>query len=262
MRLWVALFWLLMGGSAAAQTLTIATTGTFPPFLWEEGETVSGFDIDLMDEICRRNGYDCEYRVYALMPGLEAVARGEADIALGGIGISGEREAFGDFTCPYEAGSISLVPIFATDPDIDLATARIAVLADSLSHRDLVALGYTAVPFPDLAEAITSVLTGQTDAYHGNPNSLSLVTGASDRLVQVGVVESSGTGPAFLVTSSRPRLLAMMNDTLSVLHRDGGLQDIADRWFEPGRYAPPRDMGVACGPIVTATGPATSLSRP
>jgi ABC-type amino acid transport substrate-binding protein len=66
-----------------------------------------------MDEICRRNGFTCEYRAYAVRPGLEAVARGEADIALGGLGISQERESYGTFTCPYRQGNVSNVPIFA-----------------------------------------------------------------------------------------------------------------------------------------------------
>jgi ABC-type amino acid transport substrate-binding protein len=251
-RFWVITLWCLLGAPAAAQDLVIATTGTFPPYLYEEGDSFSGFDIDLMDEICRRNGFTCEYRAYAVLPGLEAVARGEADIALGGLGISTEREAYGTFTCPYRQGNVANVPIFALSPSVDPATARIAVLGDSLSHQALIGEGYTAVPFDDLASAITSVLNGETDAYHGNPNSLNLVEGAPDKLTQIGSVQGRGSGAAFLVSSARPRLVALLNDSFAILHRDGHLQEMGDRWFGPGRFQPPEDIGVDCGMVMSA----------
>jgi ABC-type amino acid transport substrate-binding protein len=252
MRVWAALLWAVFCAPAAAQTLTIATTGTFPPYLYEEGDSFSGFDINLMDEICRRNGFTCEYRAYAVRPGLEAVARGEADIALGGLGISQERESYGTFTCPYRQGNVSNVPIFALSGTVDPTTARIAVLGDSLSHQELVAKGYTAVPFDDLISTITSVLTGETDAYHGNANSLALVEGAEERLVQVGALEGRGSGAAFLVSAARPRLVALLNDSFAILHRDGHLQEMGDRWFGPGRFVPPDNIGIACGMVMSA----------
>jgi polar amino acid transport system substrate-binding protein len=253
---WAAVLWLGLAVPVQGESVVIATTGTFPPYLWEDGQ-VRGFDIDLMDEICRRRGLDCTYTIHALLPGLEAVARGDADVALGGIGISEEREAYGDFTCPYEAGGQVRVPILARDEGVDPATARIAVLGGSLSHRSLQEEGYAAVPFDDLESAIRSVLTGETDAYHGNRGSLDLVPGANRQLVEIGAIESSGTGPAFLVSSARPRLLAAINDTLAVLHRDGHLEDIARPWFAPGSFDAPANMAEACGPVVTARASAT-----
>ncbi|MEM7723345.1 MAG: transporter substrate-binding domain-containing protein [Pseudomonadota bacterium] len=244
MRGLAALLWCLLCAPVAAEPLVIATTGTFPPYLWEEGDSVRGFDIDLMDEICKRNGFECEYRIYPLTPGLEAVANGEADIALGGIGITVERQVYGYFTCPYTAGSTASVPIFARDRSVNLATARIAVFADSLSHQALIDEGYTAVPFDNLPDAIRSVLNGETDAFHGNRNSLPLVPGAADALVPIAFIEGTGRGAGFLVSADRPGLLATMNDSLAIFQRDGRLQQIADRWYGPGRFAPP-DAG-AC----------------
>lgn len=260
MRLWPLLLGIVLGAPAGAQSVTIATTGTFPPHLWEEGE-IRGFDIDLMDEICLRNGWDCTYRIYALMPALEAIARGEADVALGGLGISSERETFGDFTCPYEQGGLAEVPIFARDASVDPATARIAVLADSLSHGDLDERGYTAVPFDDLASAITSTLAGDTDAFLGNRNSLELVDGASDQLTVIGTVETRSAGAAFLVSHAQPRLLTAINDTLSVLNRDGQLDAMAAKWYAPGAYDAPDYMADACGPVMTASASAFGIQH-
>lgn len=251
MRALAAFVWFLSCGAAAGQEVVIATTGTFPPYLYEEGERFSGFDIDLMDEICRRNGLECVYRAYPVGPGLEAVARGEADVAIGGLGISDEREALGDFTCPYRPGNLARVPIFALDPSIDPAAARIAVLGDSLSHRTLVDEGYQAVPFDDLASAITSVLSGETDAYHGNRDSLALVAGVEESLIEIGAIESVGQGAAFLVSSSRPRLLALLNDSFAILLREGRLQEIGDRWFGPGEYRAPDAIGINCGIVMS-----------
>jgi ABC-type amino acid transport substrate-binding protein len=109
------------------------------------------------------------------------------------------------------------------------------------------------VPFDDLTSAVASVLTGETDAYHGNANSLALVDGAEERLVQIGAIEGQGSGAAFLVSAARPTACgADLNDSLAILHRDGRLQEMGDRWFGPGRYAPPVDIGIVCGMVMSA----------
>jgi len=146
MRALAALLFCLTCGPVTAQSLVIATTGTFPPYLFEDGDRPTGFDIDLMDEICAIHGFDCAYVIYPLREGLEAVANGHADVALGGIGATAEREVYGSFTCPYRTSGSSSTPIFARDPDIDLSTARIAVMADTQSHAALVAEAMTRCP--------------------------------------------------------------------------------------------------------------------
>ena len=242
MRALVVLITLLLGGPLAAQSLVIATTGTFPPYLFEEGEHPTGFDIELMDELCRRNGFTCEYRIYPLLPGLEAVARGEADIALGGIGITAEREAYGNFTCPYRGGRVVEAPIFALNPNVQVENARIAVLGDSLAHRDLEREGLTAIPFDSLQAAIQSVLSGETDAYTGNTNSLALVEDASGRMVVIGSIQSRSAGAGFLVSAAQPRLLTAMNDTLLAMIRDGSLARLSTPWFGPASASLPTEL--------------------
>lgn len=237
-RLWVFLL-LLLSAPAAAQTVVIATTGTFPPYLFEEGARPTGFDIDLMDEICRRRGFECEYRIFPLIPGLEAVARGEADIALGGLGITAEREAYGRFTCPYRGGRLATIPILALDRTVSPEAARIAVLGDSLTHRALSEQGYTAIPFEDLESAIRAVLSGQTDAFAGNTGTLDLVDGAAQQLVVIGSVDSSSNGAGFLVAASDVWLLSTLNDSIHTLNLDGTLLELSDKWFGAGRFSPP-----------------------
>lgn len=232
----------IVATQATAQTVVIATTGTFPPYLYEETDPLEGLDIDLMDEICRRNGFDCQYEIYALQPGLEAIANGRADVALGGIGIIAEREVYGYFTCPYRAGSAVNVPIFAPDPSVEIQTARIAVLGSSLGQRALEAQGLTPVPFDSLAGAIQSVLDGETEAYWGNPNSLGLVAGAANRLEIVGYVPSQSGGSGFLVTASKPWLLNRIDSSLRDFQRDGTLRGIGEAWFGPGNFAEPDGM--------------------
>jgi len=252
MRVWAVLLWLCLCAPAAAQNVAVATTGTFPPYLFEEGDQFSGFDVDLMDEICRMNGYTCSYRAYPVRPGFEAVQLGEADVAIGGIGISAAREIYGFFTCPYRQGGAADVPVFALDASVDPQTARIAVLADSLSHQALIDGGYTAVPYETLIGAVSSVLAGETDAFYGNSDGLDLVDGAAEKMTLIGSISRQGSGVAFLVSAERPRLLAAINDSFAILHRNGGLQEIADRWFGPGQFVAPPDIGVACGMVMSA----------
>ena len=77
-----------------------------PPFVIQTNGEFQGFSIDLLDQIARRAGFN-----YVLQPTdtvedlLNAVAHGQADLAIAGISITSTREQSVDFSYPmYTAG--------------------------------------------------------------------------------------------------------------------------------------------------------------
>ncbi len=88
-------------GAQAKETLKVGINAEFPPFEYYEGEKLTGFDIDFMNTIAERIGYDIEYVDMAFDQLHSAVAEGMVDCAISAISITEEREKVVDFTTPY-----------------------------------------------------------------------------------------------------------------------------------------------------------------
>lgn len=93
------------------RTLRVATDATYPPFeMLDENKNIVGYDVDLIQEICRRANCRPEIRSVAWEGILAGVQQGDYDVAISGITITEEREKNVDFTDPYiTVGQVVLV---------------------------------------------------------------------------------------------------------------------------------------------------------
>lgn len=93
-----------------ARRLRIATKA-LPPFVFvsPEGE-ISGFSIQLWEEVARRANLEFDYYVVETVGDqLAAVENGEADLAIAGITITSERESRVDFSQPFYDSGLQIV---------------------------------------------------------------------------------------------------------------------------------------------------------
>ena len=102
---------LTLSSGVMAQKYVVGTNASFPPFEYvEEGEIV-GFDIDLVKEIAKIQGFEVEFRDISfdsLIPGL---ASGSLDIVAAGMTITDARKEVVAFSDPYYSANQSvLVP--------------------------------------------------------------------------------------------------------------------------------------------------------
>jgi ABC-type amino acid transport substrate-binding protein len=94
-------------------TLRVAT-GRLAPFVIEENGTLTGFSIDLWQEIARRLGRNFVWVNLGMSSEqqLAAIARGDADVAIAAIIMTPERERMVDFCMPYfDSGLQIMVPV-------------------------------------------------------------------------------------------------------------------------------------------------------
>lgn len=94
---------------------------TIEPFVMRtsHGE-LTGFSIDLWNEIAKRLDWDTEFVDTADVAGqLAAVSDGRADVALGAVSLTSEREQSFDFSQPtLDAGLQIIVPVEDTRPSV------------------------------------------------------------------------------------------------------------------------------------------------
>lgn len=82
-------------------TIKIGTPIFAPPFVLNNGIYAEGFDIDLMNALCKRLQWQCEFipmKFYELFPALE---QSKIDFAIGAMVISPEGESEFLYSVPY-----------------------------------------------------------------------------------------------------------------------------------------------------------------
>ena len=100
-----ACLWVLLSSVVSAAPLTVAVKAS-PPFSYPEGDRWDGVSVDLWESVADKAGLEYRLRPYkTLADMLEAVELGQADVAIGAISVTAERERRLDFTQPmYRAG--------------------------------------------------------------------------------------------------------------------------------------------------------------
>ena len=95
---------------AHAQTLQVQTIER-PPFVMEQEGVLTGFSIELWDEIAQVNDWEYEFQVTDTFTELlRAPQVGDADLAIANISITADREEIMDFSAPiYDGGMLMIV---------------------------------------------------------------------------------------------------------------------------------------------------------
>jgi ABC-type amino acid transport substrate-binding protein len=110
MRSLVCAFLLLLSQAHAEERLKVCIKPV-EPFVFEQNGQPVGYSLDLWDRIAREANLKYDFvRVKTVAEMLEALKSGKADVAVGALSITAERERFIDFSHPfYESGLQILV---------------------------------------------------------------------------------------------------------------------------------------------------------
>jgi len=98
--------------------LILGTDATWPPWEYVVGDKIVGWDIDIAREIANALGVQLEIRDMRFAGLLEAVRKGDVDLAISAITWTSEREKVLEFSMPYYLESIVVVTK-ATRTDIN-----------------------------------------------------------------------------------------------------------------------------------------------
>ena len=131
------------GCGSNEKKLLVATNAEFEPFesLNADGEIV-GFDIDLMNAIAKKMGYEVKYENMEFDGVVAAVANGTTDLAISGLTINAKRKKSVNFSDPYYSGAAQIL-IVGKDDTYYTGTDK-ATLDEQLKGQKIgVCSGYT-----------------------------------------------------------------------------------------------------------------------
>jgi polar amino acid transport system substrate-binding protein len=217
-------------------SLTVCSDIPYPPFDVMDGDTITGFDGDLVNEIAK--GLDLELKVQdsgfdGLQSGL-SLNSNQCDMVASAMTITEEREANLDFTDGYYDSEQSL--LVPTGSDIasidDLDGKKVGVQQGTTGKtytEENAPEGADVISFPSDAEMYSAIKAGQVDALLQDlPVNLEHAkTGDYEIVEKYSTDEQYG----FAVKQGNTNLLDALNEQLSELHDSGKYDEIYNKYF-------------------------------
>jgi len=220
----------------SGKQLVVATDTAFVPFEFKQGNTYTGFDIELWAAIAKELKLDYKLQPMdfnGIIPGLQTK---NIDAALAGITIRDDRKQVIDFSDPYYESGLS---ILVGEKNNDIKTAQ------DLSGKDVaVKTGTSTVDFlksqvpgaklklfPNIDNAYLELATGRVDAaVHDTPNVQYYANTAGKGRVKVAGNVKSGEfyGIAFPKGSD---LVPQVNKAMATIKANGTYDAIYAKWF-------------------------------
>ncbi|TCT09418.1 glutamine ABC transporter substrate-binding protein GlnH [Paralcaligenes ureilyticus] len=234
----LALVMALPAGNAIAQNkeLVVATDTAFVPFEFKQGETYTGFDIELWAAIAKQAGL--KYRLQpmdfnGIIPGLQTR---NIDAALAGITIRDDRKKVIDFSDPYyESGLAILVGsnnnTIKTAKDLAGKTVAVKIGTATVDYLKKNVPEAKLKLFPNIDNAFLELATGRVDAVvHDTPNvQYYAKTGGQGKVKVVGALKSGDYyGIGFPKDS---KLVPVVNKALKEIKANGQYDALYEKWF-------------------------------
>lgn len=225
----------LLGGTAQAQTLVVATDTAFVPFEFKQGDKYVGFDIDLWDAVAKELGLAYKLQPMDFNGILPALQTKNVDVALAGITIKDERKKVIDFSDGYyDSGFMLMVPSNSTvGGEKDLKGKSLAVKTGT-SAADYAKTNFTGTElrlFPNIDNAYLELATGRVDAaMHDTPNVLYFANTAGKGKVKVVGTQMMAHEYGIGFPKGSP-LVPKVNGALKKIKADGRYNTIYKKWF-------------------------------
>jgi glutamine transport system substrate-binding protein len=224
---------------AQTPTVNVATDPSFVPFEMLDPETgeMVGFDMDIINEVAERAGFDVNLTTMEFSGIIPAVQTGSQEVAIAGITITDERAQVVDFSDPYYDSGLQII-VRADNEEVssleDLEGLSIATKIGSTSYDFLQQeLGEDAdiTPYPGTADMYMALLGRNVDAvFYDAPNVayFSQTRGEGRTKVVGPLYEGQQYGIVFHKGSE---WVEPTNEALASMREDGTYDEIYTKWF-------------------------------
>ena len=224
---------------AQTPTVNVATDPSFVPFEMLDPETgeMIGFDMDIINEVADRAGFDVNLTTMEFSGIIPAVQTGSQEIAIAGTTITEERAQVVDFSDPYYDSGLQII-VRADNEEVssieDLEGLSVATKIGSASYDFLQQeLGEDAdiTPYPGTADMYMALLGRNVDAVlYDAPNVayFSQTRGEGRTKVVGPLYEGQQYGIVFHKGSE---WVEPTNEALAAMREDGTYNEIYTKWF-------------------------------
>ena len=233
----------------AADKLRVGVEGAYPPFSKKEADgTLTGFDIDMANELCKRLERECELVEQEWDGMIPALLVKKYDAIVASMSITDERKKKIDFTEKYY--NITAMMVAKEGSDIVVTNAglkgkRLGVLR-ATTHQctaeklfpdaELVLYGTQDEVFQDLANGRLDLQ--MSDSLQSLEGFLKKDAGKGFAFIGDAVVDKKcqGVGVGIAVRKGEEALRDAMSKAIKDMREDGTYKTINDKYFEIDIY--------------------------
>ncbi len=217
--------------------LRIGTDATYPPFESINPATgqPAGFDIDLITEICKINGWKPKFIATAFDGIIPGLINGKYDVVISAMTITPERAAVVDFSNPYYlAGQSIAVPL--DDTTIhgvgDLMGKRVGVQLGTTGEMLAKKIeGIQVFSYDNIGAAFIDMANGNLDAVLNDfPTTKEYIKKMGKAKIVGEILSTEHYGIA--VRKGDKQLLDAINSALEKIKENGIFTDLHMKWFE------------------------------
>ncbi|MCU0816086.1 MAG: transporter substrate-binding domain-containing protein [Cypionkella sp.] len=233
-KLMLATALVAFAGAATAQDIVrIGTEGAYEPYNFIDQATgqLTGFEIELGNELCTRAQLTCEFVQNAwdsIIPNLQS---GNYDMIMAGMSITEEREQVIDFTQNYYPPTASIYLALSADANIG-AGAVVAAQTGTIQAGYVAESGATLLEFATPDETVAAVRNGEADAVFADKDYLAPIAADSNgELVVLANEVPLGGGVGIGLRESDTELKEKMNAAIQSMKDDGTLNTMLKKWF-------------------------------
>lgn len=240
LRQFIFLTNLLLSSFLFAEPLVFGTTYYNPPFEMAANNknTLTGFDIDLIKEICVRINSDCSFKTYTFEQLFPALINKKIDGVMAGVTITAARSEMFLFSLPYVASSGRfMVRSASVCKDMDsLKGRRIGIEGGSLFKGLAVkTLGETTKVIEYKTQADLLQGLGNNDVDAGLLDSATAeywVANNGDLFKLIGKNIEVGLGYGIMANKDNTQLINSINSALLSMENDGTYLRLYNLYFE------------------------------
>ena len=226
----------LIGLAVMAETYTVASDTTWPPFEWADAAgNLYGFDLDAMRCIAVVEGFEIDIISYDWDIIFDDVGIGRVDIGASGATITEERELKVDFSDPYWTSDQAIM--VRADSDLNVVTAltggktvgaQLETTGAGWIQENLIDQGVNVVlsEYPLYPLAVLDLINGNIDTVIQDEPAAAASAAVEEDVIIVGIVVT-GEEFGFFVADGDPQgLLPMINSGVKKLQASGAWDNL------------------------------------
>ena len=239
MKTLVALLTLcLISPFLCAETLNIGTSSFDPPMEMQatKGGVFTGFEIDLVNEVCRRLNTRCVYKPMTFKEIMMGVSDGTIDLGIDGFFITNERRAYYLFSQPYLQTKAQLLAMADTHIDSTSVNTgrRIGVEAGTVFKTLLLKMynNVKVIDYQDQQDMLQDLSDHKLDLVMFDHIGASYWVNNSQGIFNfVGNPIPMGMGYGILANLNKQSLMTRINKAFNDMGNDGTYLSIYSRYF-------------------------------
>ena len=227
----------------APVVLTVGTNAAFEPFemMAEDGKTIIGFDVDLINAIAEDQGMKVEMVNMEFDGLVMAVQNGQLDAVIAGMSVTPERQEQVAFTNTYYDAGLNIA-VAADNTDInaeaDLAGKKVASqmgttgAAKALELKDAGIIAEVSL-LENINVCMMALSNGEVDAVIMDIPVNGAYVAANPDVAKIAAPIESGEPESFAIAVSleNEELLAKLNAGLENVKASGKYMEIYDKYF-------------------------------